>query len=74
MYLTRLYMHVVPNISPYSNILDIREMLLILFTPSSNTTSSNKPDHECMNANDYINITQHSMTRQYTSLNSTIVI
>ena len=36
MSLTRLNMHVVPNLSPSSNILDIRGMLLILSTPPSN--------------------------------------
>ena len=49
MSVTRLYMHVVPNLSPSSNILGIRGMLLILSTPSSNTTSLNRTDHECMN-------------------------
>jgi len=61
MSLTQLYMHVVPNLSPSTNILDIIGMLLILSTPSSNTTSLNMTDHECMNL---LNNAHLYMTRQ----------
>ena len=62
MSLTRLYMHVVPNLSPSSNILDIRCMLLIFSAPPSNTTSLNKTDHESMNTSK--DSTMHIIERQ----------
>lgn len=61
MCLTRLYMHVVPNLSLSSIILDIIGMLLTLSTPSLNTTSSNRFNHE------YMNVMQSH--QQYTSFN-----